>query len=66
MKRLYCILAVLLCITACQAQDKEIKTFSILGDSYSTFDGHIPEGNACWYFSTPQGENDVTYVEQTW
>ena len=68
MKRLYCILAVLLCITACHthAQDKEIKTFSILGDYYSTFDGHIPEGNACWYFSTPQGDNDVTCVEQTW
>ena len=66
MKRLYCILAVLLCITACQAKDKEIKTFSILGDSSSPFDGHIPEGNACWYFSTPQGDNDVTCVEQTW
>ena len=66
MKRLYCILAALLCITACQAQDKEIKTFSIRGASYSTFDGHIPESNACWYFSTPQGDNDVTCVEQTW
>ena len=48
------------------AQPKEIKTVAILGDSYSTFDGYIPEGNACWYFTTPQGENDVVSVEQTW
>lgn len=47
-------------------QVREIKTVSILGDSYSTFDGYIPEGNACWYFTVPQGENDVTSVDQTW
>ena len=49
-----------------EAQKDEIKTVAILGDSYSTFDGYIPEGNACWYFTTPQGENDVVAVEQTW
>lgn len=48
------------------AQQKEIRTVAILGDSYSTFDGYIPEGNACWYFTTPQGDNDVVSVEQTW
>lgn len=48
------------------AQQKEFKTVAILGDSYSTFEGYIPEGNACWYFTRPQGENDVISVEQTW
>lgn len=41
-------------------------TVAILGDSYSTFDGYIPEGNASWYFTHRQGENDVVKVEQTW
>ena len=26
------------------------KTISFLGDSYTTFEGYIPEGNAIWYF----------------
>lgn len=43
-----------------------IKTFSVLGDSYSTFEGYIPEGNAWWYSSKPQGPNDVVKVEDTW
>lgn len=39
---------------------------SILGDSYSTFEGFIPEGNEVWYFASPQKRTDVTDVEQTW
>ena len=40
---------------------------SILGDSYSTFQGYIPEGNATWYFNPYKPERtDVTSVEQTW
>ena len=40
---------------------------SILGDSYSTFQGYIPEGNATWY-SLPldTARTDVEKVEQTW
>ena len=49
-----------------QPTQPESKTVSILGDSYSTFQGYIPQGNACWYFTTPQGENDVVRVEDTW
>lgn len=37
---------------------------SILGDSYSTFEGHNPEGNAIWY--GPNRGNDVKQVEDTW
>lgn len=40
---------------------------SILGDSYSTFYGHVPEGNACWYSAqTDTSYTDVSHVEQTW
>ena len=61
MKRFYLLIALLLSLPFAEscAQPKEIRTVAILGDSYSTFDGYIPEGNACWYFTTPQGDNDV-------
>ena len=39
---------------------------SILGDSYSTFEGSIPEGNAIWYFKPPKARNGVESPEQTW
>ena len=39
--------------------------FGILGDSYSTFQGHIPEGNRC-YYPRPEAVDDVLAVEQTW
>lgn len=38
---------------------------SVLGDSYSTFDGLIPEGNEPWYFTNTEG-NDVNSPDQTW
>ena len=40
-------------------------TFGILGDSYSTFKDHIPEGNRC-YYPNPEKVDDVLQVEQTW
>ncbi len=40
---------------------------SILGDSYSTFQGYIPEGNEIWYYSPiDPSRTDVAYVQQTW
>lgn len=40
------------------------KKVSILGDSYSTFKGHVqPDTNAVWY---PANKNDVIKLEQTW
>lgn len=49
---------------AAQAQ----KTVSILGDSYSTFEGEMTEkGNAIWYFRKNNPElTDVNRLEQTW
>lgn len=40
-------------------------SFGILGDSYSTFKDHIPEGNRC-YYPNPERVDDVLAVEQTW
>ncbi len=41
---------------------------SILGDSYSTFEGYVPEGNELWYGHSPQWDrgNDVIRVWDTW
>ncbi len=38
----------------------------ILGDSYSTFEGYIPEGYAAWYINAGKPETDVTRLDQTW
>ena len=40
----------------------------ILGDSYSTFEGHIPAGYVPYYApkSRPEIDTDVKTVEQTW
>lgn len=37
----------------------------IFGDSYSTFKGFVPEGNA-FYYNQETGETDVRKVEETW
>lgn len=44
----------------------ELGNVLILGDSYSTFEGQIPAGYACYYTTTPRPETDVTKLEQTW
>ncbi|MBQ2701465.1 MAG: hypothetical protein IJF64_00600 [Clostridia bacterium] len=38
----------------------------ILGDSYSTFKGYIPEDHAPWYWEGGHDATDVEKVEQTW
>ena len=40
-------------------------SLTILGDSYSTFEGHIPEGNYV-YYPRPAMVDDVLAVEETW
>ena len=44
----------------------EKKTAMILGDSYSTFEGYIPEGYAAYYISAGRDSTDVTRVCETW
>lgn len=46
---------------------QSLKSVSILGDSYSTFDGYMyPDTNNAWYFTKSRHETDVTDVNQTW
>lgn len=66
MKKTYVLLLFL--ITVCSAGfSQSRKSVSILGDSYSTFEGYLqPDTNAVWYFPEPRQRNDVTSVGQTW
>lgn len=63
MKRHFILLTLFICtLTAGVAQAQ--KKVSILGDSYSTFKGHVqPDTNYVWY---PTEKNDVKKLEQTW
>lgn len=45
---------------------KNLGNVFILGDSYSTFEGHIPEGCWTWYYSDKRTGTDVGKVEETW
>ena len=38
----------------------------IFGDSYSTFEGHVPAGYAVYYSDTLHPLSGITKVEQTW
>src|SRR5574344_955127 len=64
-KLLLSILLLIVCTTMAQAQRKSV---SILGDSYSTFEGYLaPDTNYVWYFAKPpQNRTDVTNVTETW
>lgn len=58
-------------LTLCLAAGAQAQKLSVLGDSYSTFEGYVkPDHNLVWY-ATPgsqwhQKENDVDSVSQTW
>ena len=59
------LLAILLIGSNATAQKKAV---SILGDSYSTFEGYVtPETNEMWYYAkSDRGNTDVADVTQTW
>ena len=57
------VLSALLIAMAVVLSNAQTKKVSILGDSYSTFEGSNPEGYAPFY---PNDRNDVTDVAQTW
>ena len=43
------------------------KSVSVLGDSYSTFEGFLsPDTNFIWYYRAPQHKTDVMSATQTW
>lgn len=45
---------------------KTPKNVFILGDSYSTFEGYVPKGNAIYYTNVGRADNDITSVSETW
>ncbi|MGN1263884.1 MAG: SGNH/GDSL hydrolase family protein [Prevotella sp.] len=65
MKHKSIIFALLLFCIGMQAQTKSV---SILGDSYSTYEGFIsPKTNLTWYHAKPnKAQTDVTDVKQMW
>lgn len=65
MRKIFLLLFLVLPLGA-MAQSKPV--ISILGDSYSTFEGYVlPDSNAVWYWQKPNLEaTDVTDVKQTW
>lgn len=65
--------SVILCVLfmstfAFTAMAQSLKTISILGDSYSTFEGYLqPDTNAIWYWDNLEAKNtDVHHVRETW
>lgn len=66
MKRLLTLTLLLACILQVPAAPIGKAVLSVLGDSYSTFDGYIPQGNEPWYPTANKATNDVRQVEQTW
>lgn len=64
MRKIALALALLLAM-AVHAQQRQ--RLSVLGDSYSTFQNYIPEGNEVWYFDPIDTKRtDVKDVRQTW
>lgn len=62
------LLALTLLMSACKkhTDSKEIR-FSILGDSFSAFEGYVdPDSNEAWYCPPPYNNVNVTQVEQMW
>lgn len=65
MKKILLFAALLLTLASAARADK--KSISILGDSYSTFEGYVyPDSNLVWYHSPRHKSTDVDSVQQTW
>lgn len=64
-KKIFCLLTFVFIGLMLNAQTKQ--RISILGDSYSTFENYIPQGNETWYFQKlDTNRTDVCDVKQTW
>ncbi len=64
------LLIVFFALTACAQRpsfNSNAPRLSILGDSYSTFEGYLtPDTNAVWYWNHERDCTDVRNVRQTW
>ncbi len=60
--------AIIVLLLLCHGLQAQTKSVSVLGDSYSTFEGFItPRTNYTWYYASPDRKNtDVSDVKQTW
>lgn len=58
----------LVVLLVCSVAGAQKKAVSILGDSYSTFEGYVtPETNEMWYYAQANpSSTDVADVRQTW
>ncbi len=66
MKRYLALTAIFISL-AVSASAQPAKTVAILGDSYSTFYGFIPDDQPSWYYHQIEAErSDVNDVRQTW
>lgn len=55
------------CLVSLSMSAQGHKSVSVLGDSYSTFEGYVtPSTNELWYYAHPGGSTDVNDVSQTW
>lgn len=60
-------LSLLLVMTFTTGMAQQRRAVSILGDSYSTFQGYLqPDTNYVWYFTRPIQGTDVKSVTETW
>lgn len=66
MKKLLIIIAAAFMMLPAAAQGR--KSVSVLGDSYSTFEGFMePSTNELWYYAKPKkNQTDVDNVKETW
>lgn len=58
--------SIFLLLSICCAQAGRPQRVVVLGDSYSTFEGCIPEGYSSWYFTDENKGNDVHSADQCW
>ena len=68
MKKIFLLVGLLVCL-GISAEAQRLPSVSILGDSYSTFEGYLqPDTNSVWYWEKPADESrtDVESVRQTW
>lgn len=61
-------LTILLAVVMCSLAAAQTKLVSVLGDSYSTYEGYMtPSTNELWYYAkNGEKKTDVTNVRQTW
>ena len=61
------ILSIIICTMASFVACAQKPSISVLGDSYSTFEGYVtPSTNEMWYYEECGNRTDVDDVTQTW